>query len=385
MIIRCSSLDRFLSCPGSSRLIEAVRPTLPKEKDTAVSMRGTNIHAAAHTALVNDHGATPPVEPLTRFRISSLNPYDRWHAHTYLEHVIGHSPNMALLVEQHLEMPLPEGNTLSGHIDCYAITPDGRRAHLHDLKTGYDPVDPAEVNWQITGYIALLKYDYPDLEDITADIVQPAMEGEERITRIHLQGQEIDTVIEYLVKKITGAIRSNTLNSDILKPCRYCPAAPRCPAFRGELENAMKTALTVADIERAARPDLATLVYLRECATRMTDPLDRAKEELVSVVEGMGGSAPIPDGRIVSVATVNGRRSFTDADEAKARLETLSLSEAEKTKSTEISISALEAVLAEKHGVPVTSKSGKPCARNILEAHFSGILIQSTQTRISIK
>ena len=44
--------------------------------------------------------------------------------------------------------------TLSGHIDCLAMSPDGTRAIGFDLKTGYDPVDIAEYNWQILGAIS---------------------------------------------------------------------------------------------------------------------------------------------------------------------------------------------------------------------------------------
>ena len=50
---------------------------------------------------------------------------------------------------------LAGGFVLSGHIDSCSINPDATEAIGWDLKTGYDPVDPADQNWQILGYAVL--------------------------------------------------------------------------------------------------------------------------------------------------------------------------------------------------------------------------------------
>lgn len=414
MNVRASSLDRLLTCGASHRLIAAVEPTLLVSRDNKTAARGTAIHTAAHAKLIAEHGATPPEEGHTADAelYHALPPYDRWTARYYIDHILRHAEGMALLVEQELRIKnydlrsneISDTNNicvhpcssaveknlseLTGHIDCFAITADGTRAHIFDLKAGHDPVDPADLNWQILGYIVLLYCTYPTLREIAADIVQPALDADDRVSTTVVAGRDaLDHAKNDLFRRIGDALTSNTLNSDTLRQCRYCPAAHRCHAFKQEFQNTMQLALTETELERAGKPDLAKLVTLKLAAGRIEQPLENARLELVEYLKRAGGAATLPDGRSASVKTVGGKRFFRDPVLAKQTFKELpGLTPEDRAKAVDINITNLEAVVAERHDLPEVSKNPNALtAKQWLKDRFGDNLDQATTKRIYIK
>lgn len=272
---RCSSVPTFLACPGASLLI----PRVTGGKDTSASLLGQWCHYTAAKRLIEEHGATgpesglrPPVMPAgfepSRFHL--------WMVDCYVATVLDYAHvDMALMVEQEFEAQFPRFS-LPGHADFVAITADATEAIGADLKSGADPVDEAEQNSQYLSYIVNLILAWPTLRKVTFLGVQPQnnpKEGMERVTKAVVEGPALQGVVTYLERELNHVIdHERELNSDGYKQCRYCPAAPQCPAVRGDLDH-MKLTLTDAHLAAIqAEPSGEQLLAL-EYARRKFEPI----------------------------------------------------------------------------------------------------------------
>ena len=215
--IRASSLDRVLACPGSLTVNAIVKPRDGTEGD-----EGTLCHWLSAQRIKTEMGAIGDIGAQPR----GFYPNSVWISDYYVRHVMEVTPaDYSLECEAALayEFAAGAGFVLSGHIDCLALSPDATHAIGWDLKTGYDPVDCADSNWQILGYCVLLKRAYPTLESVTFYIIQPRNdedEGYERISVVTIT--DLDAATATLATKIADAIsRPLELNTTI-KGCRSC-------------------------------------------------------------------------------------------------------------------------------------------------------------------
>ena len=88
-VIRCSSLDQFLSCHGSRALLEAIGGGV--RADDSDSWEGSWCHYEAARRLVEEHGAIPPAYGLIKPYIpADFEPstYAHWYVDFYLREVL---------------------------------------------------------------------------------------------------------------------------------------------------------------------------------------------------------------------------------------------------------------------------------------------------------
>jgi hypothetical protein len=271
LIFRCSELDRTLSCNGSITLAPMV-----DKRESEEGQEGTLLHAMAAQELVTQHGAVGTVERHT----PTL--HNRWIAEFYVRHIISTAPpTWGMEVECALEQDFTRF-TLTGHIDCIAVSPDATEAIGYDLKTGYNAVDIAEENEQIAGYCVELVAAYPTLRKVTFYIVQPRNDeddGHPRVSCLTLEGDQLAQVVAGFERRMNAAIdNARELNSGI-KQCRFCPVSLQCPALRADLAI-MKLQLTDSLAAITRTPNDAQLGDW-VCTARTLAPVTKAAEELI--------------------------------------------------------------------------------------------------------
>lgn len=376
--IRCSDLDRILACPGSMLLTAMVAPRQGDE-----SLEGTALHHAAAVRIVRDLGGTAPdglPDPDPNWPSLAVS---KWIADYYVRHVAENVPDGWSL---EVEVPLSyqfDGFILSGHIDCLAISPDGREAMGWDLKTGYDPVDEAEQNWQVVGYMVALHRAYPSLTKCTFYVVQPRNdedEGFQRVSKVLIEddkhadaGDALAAASAGLANRIRQAIANDHELNTGRPQCRWCAAATQCPALRADLET-MKLTLTpdhLAAIKHT--PDDATLadwvLSSKTLARPMEDAEAMAKERIAA-----NGSIAAHDGTQISVKTTRGAYTCHDRPGLWNAIKEL-LPEEKMALAAKFSMTELRAQVAEVLNVPLGGRSPNS-ATNIVEAKTAAFQVQ---------
>lgn len=369
-ILRCSSLDRILACPGSMVLVERVDARDGDE----VTHEGTALHANAAIRLVVEYGATMEPDPTPK-KVVDIR-HSKWIADFYIRHIAETvPPAWSMECEAALAYEF-DRFTLSGHIDCVAISPDGTEAVAFDLKTGYLPVDIAENNWQLLGYACLLKRAYPSLNKVTFWIVQPRNDeddGYPRTSSACLEGERLENALPTLEGKINTALDNQEWLETGPTQCKYCIGCS-CPAIREE-QKLMRLKLTpevLAQIKRT--PDDATLGDFVVVGRMLSKPLEDAEKILHErldthevVVAGSGttitrkltkGSYEITE----PVGFLKAVRALLPEDESIAR-------------TYKPSVTKLKDEIADKMAIPKTGKSAVT-SESVFDAHLRPLVVQ---------
>lgn len=349
--LRCSSLDRALSCPGSLTVTECVDARKGEE-----GTEGTALHFIAHQRMiaelgaVGDLGPEPVIPPSVRF--------SEWIAGFYFRAVQDMIPaDWSLQCEVALAFEF-DRFILSGHIDCLGISPDGTEAVFFDLKTGYDPVDIAEENEQMFGYAALLLRAYPSLRRIQAYIIQPRNDEDEGFQRVSppmvLEGSAIQQALPVFEQRINASLDQPML-LQTGKQCKWCVGCS-CPAIRAEIDL-MKMTMTeeqLAAIERT--PNDALLGDFAYTAHVLAKPIEDAKALLKERLESQG-SIVAGCGKVITVKVQRGAYSILRPLELWRTLAE-TLSEEGRAACAKWSFTAVKENIAKEMGIPKTSKSG---------------------------
>jgi len=371
---RCSSLDRALACPGSTVLCGIVDP-----RDGTEGAEGTELHRRSAVRLVTEYGATAAEDAdITGDNAKPL--FGDWIVNYYVRQIAETVPqDWAMEVEAglaydfdfgcqvpYIKVDWVDGRpvvtqsyadrcTISGHIDCFAISPDGTEAIGFDLKTGYDPVDEAESNWQMLGYIILLFRAYPSLTKVTFYIVQPRNDEDEGFPRVsHVTVTNLEAATELLVSKCRHAVA----NADEIETgrvqCKWCAAAKQCPAAKA-VRDLMKMKLTpeaVAQIKRT--PDDATLADWVIAGRIISRPLDDAEKLAKERIE-KEGQITATDGTVITQKEENGSYKVLNPYGLWGTVAEL-LPEKRRALCAKWSMTAIKDQIAEELNVP---KSGK--------------------------
>lgn len=388
---RCSSLDRDLNCNGAIVLVPLVAP---REGDEGAE--GTGLHHSGHSRIIKELGATGEIGPKPVANLS----FSHWIADYYFNHVRETVPaewslecEAALSYEFFLKEPrhvtdvewvdgapvvsreLADGFVLSGHIDCVALSPDATEAIGWDLKTGYDPVDVAESNWQILGYCVLLRRAYPSLAKVTFYIVQPRNnedEGDQRVSSVTIEN--LDAAVETLAARIEAAMANSMEVNSGHTQCRWCPVGCQCPALQADLEimKITMTAEAVALIKRT--PDPETLAEWVIGARTLTQPTKDATELLHKVLDA---TAVVTSRSGVVVTRKIQKGSYDVPDRAKfhAALKAVLPSEDSFVKTHDPSMTKIKEEIAAVMNVPKTSKAGIS-AEGIFDAQLRPLVVQ---------
>ena len=270
---------------------------------------------------------------------------------------------------------------LSGHIDSLGMNAEGTEAVFFDLKTSYDPVDPADSNWQVLGYAVLLLKAYPDLRKLTAYIVQPRNDEDDGFARISepmvLEGDRLANAPASLEAEINAALDDWRTLDDGPRQCKWCRCALQCPATINRRES-MKHTLTDAELERIKQtPDDATLaawvIAKRVLGRPFDDATDMAKERIAA-------NGSLTDGTTTITAKVTGGSySYPDPLAFLRALRRRLPDEAQLAKAIKFSMSGARDVIAEVTGLPKTSKRGES-AQAVVDAELKPLAVQGEKT-----
>lgn len=226
-----------MTCPGSVVLSEGM-----PERTSEFAEEGTRAHAVAEARLSvgaqNFVGTTP--EMLS-------------HVETYVDHVNGLFNNPGAV--QHVEQRVAVTDDVYGTADAVVWQPADQHLHIVDLKYGAGvPVEVVDnLQLRIYALAALLTFKYP-ARQVTATIVQPRCphpDGPVRsVTFDVVDLIEFHADLRDAVERVRQAqtvklahpahIESHLQPSE--KGCRWCLAAPKCPALKSKAQELAKRA-----------------------------------------------------------------------------------------------------------------------------------------------
>lgn len=318
---------------------------------------GTFLHWLAHSKMIledgarGDIGAQPPMPPGIEL--------NAWIAQFYLRTVREIVPaDWSLECEVALEHSFARF-TLTGHIDCVAMSPDATEAIIFDLKSGYDPVDPAEENEQVLGYTVELKMAYESLRKISGYIVQPRNDEDEGLPRVSppmiLEGDALDAAVAGFEARVNDALDKPMELESSKKACRWCSVSVQCPALQKE-QQLMKHTLTKEELSRVkAVPDDALLGDWVIAGRTLRQPTEDATELLRTRIKERG-YVDAGGGTRITIKTSRGSYKVVDPQALWQSIKGL-LSEARMAASAKWSMTTLKDSISEELGCPKTGKA----------------------------
>lgn len=354
-VIRCSSLDRLLSCPGSQTLIakvEAESFDLGEEVGHAMTWRGNWCHWEAARRLIEEHDAWTdgPLQGPVLPKGWQPSKWEHRSVEWFLANLLAVTPeDHAFHVERALKWETPTF-ILTGHLDVFSVNADATEVHWNDQKTGLGEVDPADINWQIGGYGAVLKATIPTLKRGTARIFQRS--ADTPVSEIEIE--DMDRLLPFLEQRINEAL-SNRYQLSTGKQCLYCDALICCPAIREELK-AMKMLLTPEQVESLkVVPSLAELAEVVHRFRLIAGPGEKLVDALRERLASAPGGEVAFDNFIARVVDAPGRRKVTNT-KAAFDLASTKLPEDVLWDALSMSLSDLEDLLVEHGNMKRTSK-----------------------------
>lgn len=308
-VIRCSSLDRLLGCPGSRTLLNKIASEtadIGTADGDEMTWRGNWAHWKSASILVSDFGAigSPdlPVLPV------DFTPDVRdiamvgWYVS---QAAVGTPIDHQIYVETRITMEFPRF-ILTGQIDKHSVSPSEEEFTIDDLKSGMFEVDHAENNWQLTGYATLLKHAHAKLKRGKVRIHQKYAD----VQTTEAEVDNLDGLAAYLEAKINDALDRYLELETGHKQCRLCQAIYLpCPAIKKELDS-MKLLLTKEEVDRLeVIPSLKDLGEVCARGRAVAGPIKKLLERFKARVD-QEGSVVLSDGTTVQIQESNGASSI---------------------------------------------------------------------------
>ncbi len=377
-VIRCSNLDRLLSCSGSRTMDARLDSLLDLggEGGDAMTWRGNWCHYESARRLVVEHGAIAPdgLELPRNPRIYVPSEWDKRTVDWYVSNVLLLTPeDHAIFVERHITKGFPRF-ILSGHIDTDTISANGEEFTIDDDKTGPNEVDHAESNWQLSGYAVLLKHKVPTLKRGTVRIFQ--RDAEIPITEAPVD--DLDMLTGFIERRINAALDAPYTLTTGYKQCRLCDPMIFCPTIRREIRF-MQEILSAEEIEALkVTPDLKDLAEICAAGRAVAGPIERLMKILKERIQNEG-PVVLADGTQVRIVEEDGRRSVSNTKIAfEFAKETLGEDKAWETLT--ISLKDLEDCLVET-GLQRTSKTADS-AQGWIKEKLSHLITRATVKKL---
>lgn len=367
--IRCSSLDRTLSCPGSVTLCARVRNRGGKE-----AAEGTAIHWDSANRLCLELGAVAP-DGLGPQPNMVLAKNSMWISDFYVRLVRETVPSdWSIQVETGIAYQF-EKFALSCHPDALALSPDITEAIIFDLKAGYDPVDVAEQNWQLAGNAVLVKRAYPTVRKVTVYLCQPRNDEDEGFPRVSsAEVTDIDALTAEVESRVNAAIEDPMTAEASRKACAWCAAATQCTATKQKRDE-MKIKLTQeAVLAVKEMPDDATLadwiIASKILARPLKDATELAKDRIAEV-----GSITAPDGTRIGQKVERGSWTIPDPVKFFAAMRRFFPNDDAIARVTKPKMGDIKDELAVAMNIPKNSKVGT-CAESVFKDNLAPLAEQ---------
>lgn len=290
-----SNASRWLNCPGSVALLE----TVPAKGSSRYAEEGTLAHAFAAYMLENGErsimsyvGTTLDAQvgavPLSEEMAAAIQ--------VYLDAVwaeFDKTPEAELYVEQRFDLEIDgtEKGDVGGTNDAMVYHPSTKRLVVFDYKHGVGVSVTAEDNDQLKFYAAGAAFSNPwPIADLILVIVQPRARDVEEMGAVREWPMDQTELLEFKAQ-CAAAIwtakggRGVPLEYQIGSWCRWCVAAPFCPAKQAEATQAFGNVdLTIPGTPEFPHPDtliderlaqiVATLSYLTAYANQCQEYLE---------------------------------------------------------------------------------------------------------------
>lgn len=262
--IRCSSLDRYMKCPGFAQMTD----TLPNLSNPAAE-EGTAAGELLQ-AMLEQRSLKPNVTGVAKNGVR-FDSDMYFHLTPIAQEIL--AKNVMISCEERVDWVPTPGVVIRGQFDIKYVVND--TLYIEDLKYGWKIVDVKE-NWQLIGYAigVLLKLpERPKYIQFTIHQPRPHHEdGRSRVWKI-----AIDDLIFYY-NTIVGTMSGIVQGSRQLitgSHCKYCPAAAnRCPAISRSMYDGISQVmydfkqddLTEAEIAEQLRllEDVSSLVKIKQ-------------------------------------------------------------------------------------------------------------------------
>jgi hypothetical protein len=252
-----SSAHRWMACPGSLRLIESL-PAEYRDTTSDFAAEGTAAHTLLETCLLLGIDASDYLGTLVDGFEVDQEMVDS--VQLAVDLVKSFGPG-TVWTEQRLSTLPGEFGT----VDVIHWSPETRVLRVVDLKYGRGVVVEAKDNPQLLTYGlgAALNLIGEDFERLELYIVQPrALHPEGPVRSDSLSWEELGRFKRRLEE---AAARTEDPNAPLVagEHCRFCPAAPVCPAQLAHSESVALTAFRDAPIEIPAPETLDRETFLR--------------------------------------------------------------------------------------------------------------------------
>lgn len=242
-VIRCSSIDRYLTCGHSLFLPQEVT-------ETKYSTSGVSEHEKAERFLKE----TNTVKKKLIWNSLSSN------TQSYCKYATKLSLRYDLKLEQHYECEF-EFFTLSGHPDLWYHNTDFEYVEVVDLKSGYQPV--SLLGNQFKGYAYLVN------QHLKVDKIKITVIQDNQVNSINFQKKDID----HLISLLDESVKLKTLKAS--DECQFCPSKIHCVEMRPNyftddiceitklVENKKYLKATLDDVEKkllVERPEMFKII-----------------------------------------------------------------------------------------------------------------------------
>ncbi len=211
-----SGYSRLLNCPGSW----ALEQKCEKDEGSPEATSGTRIHAWLAGETVEPELTMQEMDTALMCRSLEESAIGEWSRR---------SPMYSILREERLYLRKGLSVYFSGQPDVVCI--EGSRALLLDYKTSYGKQQDSSENDQLRALAVLLRYEYPQLTEITAGIVQPGAGMKVQLTVF--TKEHLDAATD----ELAGALQSYKQPDAPLvlgEHCKWCRAKAICPKQTGQ-------------------------------------------------------------------------------------------------------------------------------------------------------
>lgn len=266
--IRCSSLDRYMKCPGFAQMTD----TLPNLSNPAAE-EGTAAGELLQ-AMLTQRSLKPTVSGVAANGVR-FDSDMYFHLNPIAQELL--DKNVMISCEERIDWEPCPGVAIRGQFDIQYII--GDTLYIEDLKYGWKIVDVKE-NWQLLGYaigkqIALTYAKQEAPKYIQFTIHQPRPHHEEGRSRVWKIDRDETTKYYYQIQDRMKEIAAGSRELITGSHCKYCPAAAnRCPAISRSMYNGIQEVmydfkqddLTEAEIAEQLRllEDVASLVKIKQ-------------------------------------------------------------------------------------------------------------------------